>query len=326
MGLLIEGVWQEDGGRTKDGHFIRPATQFRNWVTPDGSAGPSGKSGFKAEPGRYHLYVSLACPWAHRTVIFRKLKGLEEAISLSVVEPLMGRDGWVFGSGEGAVPDFVNHKQRLAEIYLAADPHYTGRVTVPVLWDKRGRTIVNNESAEIIRMLNSAFDASTDVRTDYCPAALREEIDRVNRFVYENVNNGVYRAGFAGSQEAYEEAFLALFAALDDIEGRLSGQRYLVGGDITEADWRLFTTLVRFDAVYYGHFKCNLRRIADYANLGNYLRDLYQVPGVAGTVNIDHIKRHYYGSHRGINPSGIVPLGPALDFSAPHDRARFGGS
>jgi putative glutathione S-transferase len=237
----------------------------------------------------------------------------------------MGREGWVFGSGEGAIPDFVNHKRRLAEIYLLADPRYSGRVTVPVLWDKQGRTIVNNESAEIIRMFNSAFDAFTDVRADYYPQELRNEIDRINDFVYENVNNGVYRAGFARSQEAYEEAFLALFAALDRLEARLSGQRYLAGRRLTEADWRLFTTLVRFDAVYYGHFKCNLRRIIDYPNLGNYLRDLYQVPGVAETVSIDHIKRHYYGSHRDINPTGIVPLGPALDFSAPHDRARLGG-
>jgi putative glutathione S-transferase len=232
----------------------------------------------------------------------------------------------VFGSGAGAIADFVNHKQRLADVYLIADPHYTGRVTVPVLWDKRRSTVVNNESAEIIRMLNSAFDAFTDARADYYPQALRGEIDRINAFVYENVNNGVYRAGFARSQEAYEEAFLALFAALDELETRLSDRRYLAGETLTEADWRLFTTLVRFDAVYYGHFKCNLRRIADYPNLSNYLRDLYQVPGVAETVSIDHIKRHYYGSHRHINPTGIVPLGPALDFSGPHDRARFGGT
>jgi putative glutathione S-transferase len=323
MGLFVDGVWKAEGPEIRSGRFVRPPTSFRNWVTPDGRPGPSGEGGFAAEPGRYHLYVSLACPWAHRTVIFRKLKKLEDVISLSVVEPLMGSEGWVFGSGGGAIPDFVNHKRRLADVYLLADPHYTGRVTVPVLWDRRRNTIVNNESAEIIRMFNSAFDAFTDVRTDYCPAELRDEIDRVNRLVYENVNNGVYRAGFAGSQEAYEEAFLALFAALDEIDDRLSRQRYLVGRALTEADWRLFTTLVRFDAVYYSHFKCNLRRIVDYANLGNYLRDLYQVPGVAATVSLDHIKRHYYGSHRHLNPSGIVPLGPALDFSAPHDRARF---
>src|SRR5262249_44899866 len=317
-------VWKDDGQEVRAGRFVRTPSTFRHWVTPDGGPGPSGGGGFAAEPERYHLYVSLACPWAHRTVIFRKLKKLEDVISLSVVEPLMGSEGWVFGSGEGTIPDFVNRKRRLADIYLLADPHYTGRVTVPVLWDRRQNTIVNNESSEIIRMLNSAFDAFTDVRTDYYPAELREEIDRVNDFVYENVNNGVYLAGFARSQEAYEEAFLALFAALDTLEGRLSGQRYLAGKRLTEADWRLFTTLVRFDAVYYSHFKCNLRRIADYSNLSNYLRELYQVPGVAETVSIDHIKRHYYGSHRHINPSGIVPLGPALDFSAPHDRGGFG--
>jgi glutathionyl-hydroquinone reductase len=323
MGLMIDGVWRRQDRETRSGRFVRTPTTFRSWVTPDGSPGPSGQGGFPAEPGRYHLYVSLACPWAQRTMIFRKLKGLEDAISLSVVEPLMGEEGWVFGSGASAVPDFVNHKQRLAEIYLIADPHYTGRVTVPVLWDKRRNTIVNNESAEIIRMLNAAFDAFTLARSDYYPPELQAEIDRINQLVYENVNNGVYRAGFARTQEAYEEAFLALFAALDAIEARLTGQRYLLGEKLTEADWRLFTTLVRFDAVYYGHFKCNLRRIADYAHLGNYLRDLYQVPGVAETVSIDHIKRHYYGSHRDLNPSGIVPLGPALDFNAPHDRGRF---
>ena len=323
MGILVDGVWKDDLVDSRTGRFIRAATTFRNWVTPDGRPGPSGRGGFAAESDRYHLYVSLACPWAHRTIIFRKLKKLDDVISLSIVEPLMGRDGWVFGSGEGAIPDFVNHKKRLAEIYLLADPHYTGRVTVPVLWDKRQNTIVSNESAEIIRMLNSAFDALTDARTDYCPADLRDEIDRINQFVYDNVNNGVYRAGFAGSQEAYEEAFLALFAALDELEQRLSRHRYLLGARLTEADWRLFTTLVRFDAVYYSHFKCNFRRILDYPNLSNYLRELYQVPGIAETVNMDHIKGHYYGSHRHLNPSGIVPLGPALDFSAPHDRTRF---
>jgi putative glutathione S-transferase len=323
MGVLVDGVWKDQGYDTRSGRFVRAPTSFRSWVTPDGRPGPSGQGRFAAEPGRYHLYVSLACPWAHRTVIFRKLKGLEDLISLSVVEPLMGDEGWVFGSGEGAIPDLVNRKRRLADVYLLADPHYTGRVTVPVLWDRRRSTIVNNESAEIIRMFNSAFDAFTEVRTDYYPEDLRDESDRINHFVYENINNGVYRAGFARSQEAYEEAFLVLFTALDRIEERLSGQRYLVGRKLTEADWRLFTTLVRFDAVYYGHFKCNLRRIVDYANLSNYLRDLYQIPGVVETVRIDHIKRHYYGSHRHINPTGIVPLGPALDFSAPHDRERF---
>jgi putative glutathione S-transferase len=323
MGLLVDGVWQEDVSRTKDGHFIRPTTRFRNFVTADGSAGPTGEGGFAAERDRYHLYVSLACPWAHRTLIFRALKKLDDAISVSVTEPLYGKTGWEFGTTPGATPDNVNGKKTLAEIYLLADPHYSGRVSVPVLWDKKRRTIVNNESSEIIRMLNSAFDAFTNVKTDYYPAALRAEIDRVNDLVYPNVNNGVYRAGFATSQAAYEEAARGVFAALDRLEAMLSRQRYLVGGQTTEADWRLFTTLIRFDTVYYGHFKCNLRRIADYPNLWNYLRELYQVPGIAETVSIEHIKRHYYGSQRQVNPTGIVPIGPLIDFNAPHDRGRF---
>jgi glutathionyl-hydroquinone reductase len=323
MGLLVDGVWKDQGHDTASGRFVRTATRFRNWVTADGSPGPSGQGGFPAARGRYHLYVSLACPWAHRTLIFRTLKKLEDVISVSVVEPLMLSAGWTFSSA-GATSDTANGKSKLADIYLLADAHYTGRVTVPVLWDKERRTIVNNESAEIIRMFNSAFDAFTDAKVDYYPADLCAEIDRINARVYENVNNGVYRAGFATTQEAYEEAFLALFATLDELEQILSRQRYLVGR-LTEADWRLFTTLVRFDPVYVGHFKCNLRRIADYPNLSNYLRELYQMPGIAETVSIDQIKRHYYGSHRHINPSGIVPLGPELNFSAPHNRARFGG-
>ena len=324
MGLLIDGVWQEDVSRTKDGQFIRPATSFRNFVTADGSAGPSGQGGFPAEAGRYHLYVSHACPWAHRTAIFRSLKKLENAISVSVAAPLYGKTGWEFGTDRGGTGDDVNGKATLAEIYLIADPHYTGRVSVPVLWDKKRRTIVNNESSEIIRMLNSAFDAFTNVRTDYYPAELRTEIDRINDMVYATVNNGVYRAGFATSQEAYEQAARAIFVTFDRLEERLSRQRYLVGNQITEADWRLFTTLVRFDTVYYSHFKCNLRRVTDYPNLWNYLRDLYSVPGIAETVRIDHIKRHYYGSQRQVNPTGIVPIGPLIDFTAPHDRDRFG--
>jgi glutathionyl-hydroquinone reductase len=326
MGLLVDGIWRDEqhSERTSDGRFLRPTTRFRNWITKDGSAGPSGEGGFSAARDRYHLYVSLACPWAHRTVIMRTLKGLEEVVSMSIVEPLYGPHGWRFGTSPGTTPDTVNGASELAEIYLRADPRYTGRVSVPALWDKERRTIVNNESAEIIRMFNGAFGRFTNVRTDYYPPALREEIDRVNALVYDNVNNGVYRAGFASSQAAYEEAFRALFAALDEVEQRLSRQRYLVGQAITEADWRLFTTLVRFDAVYYSHFKCNLRRIIDYPNLSNYLRDLYQQDGVAATVNMDQIKRHYYGSQRHVNPTGIVPLGPQLDFSAPHDRGRFG--
>jgi len=322
-GELIDGVWHTRFHDTKatGGRFKRGQPKFRNWVTPDGGAGPSGQSGFRAARGRYHLYVSLACPWAHRTVVLRKLKGLEDVISMSEVEPIMGDEGWQFGPD--ADLDSVNGKQKLNEIYLIADPRYSGRVSVPVLWDKERRTIVNNESPEIVRMLNSAFDAFTNERTDYYPLELRGEIDSVNELVFKNINNGVYRCGFASTQEAYEEAFLDLFGALDQIEERLSRQRYLVGSRITEADWRLFTTLLRFDAVYYAHFKCNLRRIVDYPNLSNYLRELYQVPGVSETVDMDHIKRHYYASMRNINPSGIVPLGPALDFAAKHDRERF---
>jgi glutathionyl-hydroquinone reductase len=322
-GEMIDGVWHTRFHDTKKtgGRFRRTEPTYRNWVTPDGSAGPSGTGGFPAARGRYHLYVSLACPWAHRTAVFRKLKGLEDVISMTEVEPVMGEEGWQFGPD--ADEDTVNGKKRLNEIYLLTDPRYTGRVSVPVLWDKEKRTIVNNESPEIIRMLNSAFDQFTNDRTDYYPAELRGDIDAVNALVFQNINNGVYRCGFASTQGAYEEAFLDLFGALDRLEERLSRQRYLAGDRITEADWRLFTTILRFDAVYHGHFKCNLRRIADYPNLSNYLRDLYQVPGVADTVNMDHIKRHYYVSMRDINPSGIVPLGPALDFEAPHDRGRF---
>jgi putative glutathione S-transferase len=323
MGLLVDGVWQQDGDRTKDGHFVRPATRFRNWVTPDGKAGPSGEAGFAAEAGRYHLYVSLACPWAHRTVMFRKLKGLENVISISNVSPDMLKDGWTFNKDEGSSGDDINGKGKLSEIYVLAAPKYTGRVSVPVLWDKKKKTIVNNESSEIIRMLNSAFNAFTNVHTDYYPQALRREIDRINDLVYPNINNGVYRAGFATSQAAYELAFRGVFDTLDEIEQILSTQRYLVGSVITEADWRLFSTLIRFDAVYYSHFKCNWRRISEYPNLSNYVRDLYQVLGVAETVNLQQIKRHYYNSQRHVNPTGIVPVGPQLDFAAPHDRARF---
>ncbi len=324
MGLLVDGVWQQDGLRTKDGHFIRPTTAFRNWVTPDGSAGPSGTGGFAAEAGRYHLYVSLACPWAHRTVILRKLKGLENVVSLSNVSPDMLEDGWTFNTDEGSSGDAVNNKQKMSEIYLLANPKYSGRVSVPVLWDKKTKTIVNNESSEIIRMFNAAFDAFTNVRTDFYPKELRGEIDRINDLVYPNVNNGVYRTGFATSQQAYETAFRGVFDTLDEIEQLLSERRYLAGAQITEADWRLYTTLVRFDAVYYGHFKCNWRHIYEYPNLSNYLRELYQVPGVAETTNLEQIKRHYYFSQRKVNPTGIVPVGPQLDFAAPHDRARLG--
>ena len=325
MGLLVDGVWQDqwyDTART-GGRFVRTTTRFRNWITPDGAPGPSGEGGFAAEPNRYHLYVSLACPWAHRTLIFRKLKQLENLITVSVVDPHMGAEGWVFSDAPGAVPDTINGAKRLYEIYLRADPHFSGRVTVPVLWDKKRGSIVNNESAEIIRMFNSAFDGLTGNRVDFYPEPLRTAIDEINAFVYDSVNNGVYKAGFATRQAAYEEAVTALFDALDAIEQRLAKQRYLVGDQVTEADWRLFTTLVRFDAVYVGHFKCNVRRIVDSPNLHNYLLELYQWPGVAETVNLDHIKQHYYRSHPMINPTGIVPVGPRLDFNAVHDRARF---
>lgn len=323
MGQLVEGVWQQDGVRTKDGHFVRPTPRFRNWVTPDGKAGPSGEGGYAAEAGRYHLYVSLSCPWAHRTVIFRKLKGLENVISMSIVSPDMLSEGWTFNKTEGSSGDEVNGKSKLSEIYLLADPKYTGRVSVPVLWDKKKKTIVNNESPEIIRMLNSAFNGFTNIATDYYPENLRGEIDRINELVYTNINNGVYRSGFATSQAAYELAFRGVFDTLDELEQILTKQRYLAGPVITEADWRLYCTLIRFDAVYYSHFKCNWRHIYEYPNLSNYLRDLYQVQGVAETTSLDQIKRHYYGSQRQVNPTGIVPVGPQLDFAAKHDRGKF---
>ena len=324
-GVFVDGVWRTewyDAAKT-GGKFVPAEPVYRNWVTPDGSAGPSGEGGFAAERDRYHLYVSLACPYAHRTVIFRRLKELESVISMSILDPVMGEQGWEFGSSPGTTPDTVNGKHRLGEIYLLAEPRYTGRVSVPVLWDKKRHTIVNNESPEIIRMLNSASASLTNDRTDFYPAGLRTEIDRINARVYSDVNIGVYRAGFATTQSAYEEGCRTVFAALDWLEDILSRQRYLSGERITEADWRLFTSLVRFDAVYYSHFKCNLRRIVDYPNLSNYVRDLYQIPGIADTVNLDHIKRHYYMSMTAINPTRIVPLGPALDFAAPHDRKRF---
>jgi glutathionyl-hydroquinone reductase len=322
-GVFVDGVWHNEWYDTaaSGGRFVPAAPVYRHWVTPDGSPGPSGEGGFPAERGRYHLYVSLACPFAHRTIIFRKLKGLEDVISLSMVEPVMGEAGWEFGAGETADP--VNGKRRLGEIYLLANPRYTGRVSVPVLWDKKRGTIVNNESPEIIRMLNAAFAAFTEDTTDYYPPALRAEIDRVNEPVLRDVNFGVYRAGFATRQEVYEEAVGEVFAALQWLEERLARQRYLLGGSLTEADWRLFTTLVRFDAVYHGHFKCNLRRIEDFPNLSNYLRELYQIPGVAATVSLDHIKRHYYMSMTAINPTRIVPKGPLLDFAAAHDRGKL---
>ncbi|WP_296174751.1 glutathione S-transferase family protein [Psychrobacter sp. UBA2769] len=325
MGLLVDGQWQDKWYDTKasEGRFEREDAGFRSWVTADGSAGPSGIGGFKAEPNRYHLYVSLACPWAHRTTIYRKLKGLEDMISLSVVHPFMGDKGWTFAEGAGVIADPIVKADYLYEVYIAAKPDYTGRVTVPILWDKETNTIVSNESSEIIRMFNSAFDEVGATAINFLPTELLAEIDTVNEFVYSAVNNGVYKAGFATTEAAYKEAVVTLFDALDTLEARLADQRYLLGNTITEADWRLFTTLVRFDAVYVGHFKCNIRRIVDYPNLSGYLRDLYQVPGIAETVSIEHIKAHYYTSHANINPTRIIPVGPLLDFNAAHDRAHL---
>ncbi len=326
MGFLQNGQWVDKWYETKEtgGRFVRKPPQFRNWITADGSAGPSGGPGFGAEAGRYHLYVSLACPWAHRTLIFRALKGLETMISVSVVHWYMAENGWTFQPGDGTVPDTVNGAAYMYEVYTKAMPDYSGRVTVPVLWDKRTATIVSNESPEIIRMFNTAFDEIGAKAGDYYPEALRADIDALNERIYDTVNNGVYKAGFATTQEAYEEAVLPLFDTLDWLEDRLSKQRYLTGPTITEADWRLFTTLVRFDPVYVGHFKCNLRRIADYPNLSGYVRDLYQQPGVAETVNLEHIKNHYYGSHETVNPTRVVPIGPDIDYAAPHARDKLG--
>ncbi|PHQ23898.1 glutathione-dependent reductase [Marinobacter guineae] len=328
MGLLIDGKWHDQWYDTDKtgGKFEREAARFRNWVTADGSPGPDGEGGFKAESGRYHLYVSMACPWAHRTLIFRKLKGLEKHISVSVVHPDMVENGWEFRPESEQHRDHLHGFRFMHEVYTKAAPEYSGRVTVPTLWDKEKQTIASNESAEIIRMFNSAFDRLDGVRTDldFYPEALRGEIAEVNARVYDTVNNGVYKAGFATAQDKYEEAYKALFESLDWLEDRLSGQRYLVGGQLTEADWRLFTTLIRFDAVYYSHFKCNRQRIGDFPALSAYLRDLYQVPGVAETVDIGQIKRHYYVSQRTINPTQIVPVGPELNFDAPHGREHLG--
>ena len=329
MGLLVDGQWQDTWYDTKksNGAFEREAAQLRNWVTADGRPGPTGEGGFAAESGRYHLYVSLACPWAHRTLIFRELKDLAGHIGVSVVSPDMLDCGWTFNTDEGSSGDPLFHSEFLHQIYTRNKADYSGRVTVPVLWDKQQACIVSNESAEIIRMFNAAFNGLTGNSDDYAPAHLLAQIDELNERIYHTVNNGVYLAGFATQQDKYEQAFTALFDSLDWLNERLSTQRYLVIDDdhsvLTEADWRLFTTLIRFDAVYFGHFKCNQRRIADYPHLSSYVRDLYQHPGIAATVNMNHIKRHYYYSHDMINPTRIVPAGPALDFSAEHDRKRL---
>ena len=323
MGQLVDGEWHDDWYDTSKtgGSFERSTSGFRNWVTADGSAGPSGEGGFKAESGRYHLYVSLACPWAHRTLIFRALKGLTEHIDVSVVHPDMLGDGWTFATDfPGTTGDRLFGLPFLRDIYTRTDPKVSGRVTVPILYDTQRKTIVSNESAEIIRMFNGAFDDLTGNRDDYWPADLRDGIEEVNARVYDTVNNGVYKAGFATTQRAYEAGVRPLFDTLDWLEERLSQQRYLMGDRLTEADWRLFPTLVRFDSVYHLHFKCNRKRIVDYPNLWAYTRELYQVPGVAGTVNLDHIVRHYHYSHDTINPYRIIPINPILDFDAPHGR------
>lgn len=327
MGLLIDGQWVDRWYDTEstNGRFVRSDSQFRNWITADGSAGITGDGGFKAEPGRYHLYVSLACPWAHRTLIFRAIKGLEDMISLSVVNPLMAEQGWTFEPDEGVVADTLNGARYLHQIYSKTQPDYTGRVTVPVLWDKQRNCIVSNESADIIRMFNSAFDQIGATPGDFYPSDLQGEIDTLNEQIYDTVNNGVYKAGFATTQEAYELALYPLFDTLEMLEQRLSSQRYLLGNRVTEADWRLFTTLIRFDAVYHGHFKCNLSQIADYPNLWGYVRELYQWQGVAATVDMQHFKDHYYRSHDTINPTGVVPVGPRLDLNALHGRDHLTG-
>jgi putative glutathione S-transferase len=320
MGMLIQGVWHDVWYDTRktDGAFVRVDSAFHDRVTADGS------SGFRAEPGRYHLYVSLACPWAHRTLIIRALKGLESILPISVVDPFMGAKGWTFTNGPGCIPDTVNGATRLYELYVRTKADYTGRVTVPVLWDVKTGRIVNNESSEIVQMLNREFDSFATRRVpDLYPDSLRADIERWNTRIYHTVNNGVYRSGFATTQEKYEEAVTELFDTFDVLEQHLAAHRYLCGSQITEADWRLFPTLVRFDAVYHGHFKCNLRRLIDYPRLWAYARDLYQVPGVAATVNLSHIKEHYYRSHESINPTRIVPKGPLLDFTTPHGRERL---
>jgi len=322
MGMLVEGTWKADVDKLVDasGALQRPSSVFRNWVTPDGRAGPTGDGGFRAEPGRYHLYVARACPWAHRTTIFRELKGLQDLVGLSVTHWLMADDGWTFAPAPGVVPDTINGASTVWQLYVKSEPGYTGRVTIPVLWDKATGRIVSNESADILRMFNSAFDGVGAGEGDYAPEALRAEIDAVNQRIYDGLNNGVYKAGFARSQDAYDQAVAGVFETLDWLEDLLSGQRFVCGDVLTEADWRLFTTLLRFDAVYHGHFKCNLRRLVDYPALWSYTRELYAHPAVAPTVDFAHIKRHYYESHRHINPTAVVPAGPLLDFGVPSTR------
>lgn len=321
MGILIDGQWHDQWYKTRDGEFIREDAQYRHWITKDGRAGPTGEDGFTAESGRYHLFVSLACPWAHRTLIFRNLKSLQAHIGITVVDPKMLAHGWVFSEVSQDNP--FSALRFLHQLYTRVKPDYTGRVTVPVLWDKQRDTIVSNESADIIRMFNSAFNDITRNDRDFYPEALRGRIDAVNEVVYHGINNGVYKAGFATTQQAYENGYDNLFKTLDETEAILGKHRFLIGDQLTEADWRLFTTLLRFDAVYYSHFKANKRRIEDYPHLSNYLRDLYQQPGIAETVNFGHIKTHYYYSHPSINPTRIIPKGPEIDYSRPHNREQL---
>tara|TARA_E500000075_G_scaffold133998_1_gene149422 strand:+ start:65 stop:1036 length:972 start_codon:yes stop_codon:yes gene_type:complete len=323
MGRLENGVWIDQWHNTKEtkGRYVRKPSIFRNWITVDGEAGPTGKDGFLAEKDRYHLYISWACPWAHRTLIFRAIKGLENMVSISAVNAIMRSKGWTFDNGYGVIPDNINHSKYLYEVYLKEDNSYSGRVTVPLLWDKKTSTIVNNESADIIRMFNSAFDNIGAKEGDYYPDNLADKIDNMNDFIYQNINNGVYRSGFATTQDAYDEAIETLFSGLDKLDHILSKQRYLTGNIITEADWRLLPTLLRFDSVYHGHFKCNKRKLKEYDNLFNYTKELYQFPGISDTYDDKYSKEHYYGSHETINPSGVIAHGPEFEFDQHHNRA-----
>lgn len=322
MGRLENGVWIDQWHNTKEtkGRYVRKPSIFRNWITADGEAGPTGKGGFLAEKDRYHLYISWACPWAHRTLIFRAIKGLENMVSISGVNAIMHSKGWTFDNGYGVIPDNINHSKYLYEVYLKEDNSYSGRVTVPLLWDKKTSRIVNNESADIIRMFNSAFDNIGAKEGDYYPDNLTDKIDNMNDFIYQNINNGVYRSGFATTQDAYDEAIETLFSGLDKLDHILSKQRYLIGNIITEADWRLLPTLLRFDSVYHGHFKCNKRKLKEYDNLFNYAKELYQFPGISDTYDDKYSKEHYYGSHETINPSGVIAHGPEFEFDQPHNR------
>jgi len=322
MGRLENGVWIDQWHNTKEtkGRYVRKPSIFRNWITADGEAGPTGKGGFLAEKDRYHLYISWACPWAHRTLIFRAIKGLENMVFISGVNAIMCSKGWTFDNGYGVIPDNINHSKYLYEVYLKEDNSYSGRVTVPLLWDKKTSRIVNNESADIIRMFNSAFDNIGAKEGDYYPDNLTDKIDNMNDFIYQNINNGVYRSGFATTQDAYDEAIETLFSGLDKLDHILSKQRYLIGNIITEADWRLLPTLLRFDSVYHGHFKCNKRKLKEYDNLFNYAKELYQFPGISDTYDDKYSKEHYYGSHETINPSGVIAHGPEFEFDQPHNR------